>query len=260
MRYVNLRHEQESAARTRRIAAATAIVLLIVVLDIVTHGAERSPLVGAVGGIQAASWRAADAMLGSGVFESKLALSAENRALKEELEHLRSAALSAAALEAQNAELAKLAHLAQVRPGVAATVASSESSVGTFYVSAGSREGVATGDIVRTDDGFVIGVVVSVQQTTALCRDVFAPGAVVGALVGTTPISLEGRGGSNARGTAERAAPVAVGDIVTSSALRGYPVGIVGAVETDVSDAFQTVYVRTATSIAMTRYVYIERP
>lgn len=260
MRYVNLRHEQESAARMRRIVAATIIVALIIIADVVTQGAERAPLVGAVASLQATTGRAADALLGSGVLESKLSLSAENRVLREELEHLRASALAASALQAQNAELAKLANLAQVRPGVTAAVSSNESSVGTFYVSAGSREGVAAGDIVRSVDGFVLGTVVSVQQTTSLCRDLFSPGAVIDSLIGSTPISLEGRGGSNARGTAERSAPIAAGDVVTASSVRGYPIAVVGTVETDASDAFQIVYVRAPAAIATTRYVYLERP
>lgn len=196
----------------------------------------------------------------SALFASATRLSEENAALREEVARYRSLALSAASVQEQNAALAKTAHLALVRPGVTAPVISSESTLGTFFIGAGKQDGVAQGDIVRADDGTAIATVTTVQETDALCTSIFAPGSSLDVTVGDARFTLEGHGAANARGKAPRDAAIAVGDTVIAPALRGYPVGQIGAIEQDSAGAFQEVYVRFAQDVSATRYVYVERP
>lgn len=260
MKYARYSYEPEHRSRTRKIATVTILSALVLGVDLASGGMVRGVAAALLQRVQSGATSVAESVLGSGFFESHLKLSEENAALRQELEKYQSLALSATALEAQNAELAKLAHLSQVRPGVTAAISSRESSMGTFFVAAGAREGVSAGDLVRTDDGFVVGVVVEAQQTSSLCKDVFAPGSTVDVLIGSARVQLEGKGGSNARGKAERSATISVGDVATAAAVSGYPVGFVGHVDSGATDAYQEVYIRSSRTIDTTRFVYIERP
>lgn len=261
MRYSNYTTYQQRQGRSvRKLVAVSVAVFALIVADILTQGAVRRPLIAAEQYWASAVQHATDAVMSTGIFASRYSLAQENTQLKEQIASYRSLALSASALQEQNAELAKMAHLSQVRPGITAAVASGESTIGTFLIAAGSREGVAVGDIVRADSGYVVGTVEAVQQTNALCRTVFAPGTTLDSQIANTAVVLEGRGGGNARGKALRDVDIEEGDTVTVPSLRGYPVATVGRVEADSADAFQEVYVRTPEDVSTLRYVYVERP
>lgn len=246
--------------RTRQLLIVTAAAALIVAADMLTGGGVRENLIPAAGALRAAITRTSATIADSGFFASHSSLAAENASLKEENARYRALALSAEALKAQNDALARMAHLSSVRPGVTATIAGGESSVGTFLVSAGSRDGVAQGDIVRTDGGFVIGTVIEVHDTTALCRSLFAPNTSIDAVIEGTHIALEGRGAGNARGKMLPSAPVAEGDVATAASVRGYPIAIVGHIDAGAADGFKEIYVRSPADISTLDYVYIERP
>jgi cell shape-determining protein MreC len=245
---------------TRRLAYLSAIAIVVLAADFFTHGAVRQPLRYLETKWSQVVRTSVSDIAQSRMFASSAALSDENAVLREELARYRSLALSASALQQQNAALARTAKLALVRPGVTAPVASSESTLGTFLVGGGRQDGVAVGDIVRSDDGFVVGTVITVQETTALCRSIFAPGAMIDATVRDSHVQLQGRGASNARGQAPRDSKIAVGDLVTSASVRGYPIAEVGNVVQDSAGAFLEVYVRLPQEISAIRYVFIERP
>jgi cell shape-determining protein MreC len=154
--------QRSTHSGTRRLAYLTAFAVVILAADLLSHGAIRQPL-----RYLETKWSQvvhagfAD-IVNSRMFASSAALSDENALLREELTRYRSLALSASALQQQNAALARTAKLALVRPGVTAPVASSESTLGTFLVGGGRQDGIAVGDIVRSDDGFVVGTVIIV--------------------------------------------------------------------------------------------------
>ncbi len=254
------RPQQHSQRWARRLTLITVLAVSVFILDLVSGGIVRRPLWYAETLWRDTVARSLSELSSTGIFASSARLSDENAALREEVVRYRSLALSAGALQQQNAALARTARLALVRPGVTAPIVSSESSIGTFLVGAGRQDGVTAGDLIRSDDGFAIGLVETVQETTALCRSVFAPRAMIEATVGQAHIQLEGRGGSNGRGKAPRDAAIAIGDVVTSASMRGYPIGQVGQIEQDSAGAFQEIYVRFPQDISAMRYVYIERP
>lgn len=254
------RPQQRPERWTRKLVLVTILALAIFALDVISGGMVRQPL-----WYLETRWKEAvagsiDQVAATGIFSTAARLSDENAALREEVARYRSLALSAGALQQQNSALAKTARLALVRPGVTAPVVSSESSVGTFLVGAGRQDGVAAGDIIRADDGYAIAIVETVQETTALCRSIFAPRATIEAAVHDAHLQLEGRGGSNARGKAPRDASIAIGDVVSAASMRGYPIGQVGEIQQDSAGAFQEIYVRFPQDISAMRYVYIERP
>jgi cell shape-determining protein MreC len=250
----------EASLRTRRFVLTTMLVVVVFAADVISHGAIRAPLARLATSTQRTVEGVTDSVFATGYFSTHTQLSAENESLRSQLAHLQSVASSAAAVQAQNAELSKLAHLSQVHPGITTTVSSQESTFGTFYIAAGDRDGVANGDIIRSADGYAIATVIETQQSAALCRSVFAPNTSIDVLDGSERFTLEGRGGGNARGKAQRGAQVKEGDPVTAPSLRGYPVGIVGHTEGGASDAALDVYVRTSVAIDSTQYVYVERP
>lgn len=260
MNYYYVRPQPKRNEWVRRLAFLTAAVVLAFGVDVLSHGAISAALRGVEKKWSEVAGAANAQMASSALFANSTHLSEENAALREEVARYRSLALSAAALQEQNAALAKTAHLALVHPGVTAAVTSSESSLGTFLVGAGKQDGVSEGDIVRADDGTAIATILSVQETSALARSVFAPAVTLEVTAGGSHFTLEGRGASNARGKAPRDAVLSVGDSVSASDLRGYPVGQIGAIDQDSAGAFQEVYVRFAQDISATRYVYIERP
>lgn len=259
---ISPRYSTQSKPRTkvRQFMAVTAVALLLVAADIFSKGGIRGKLVPLAGAFRTGINDAGSLIADSGFLASRSSLASENAALKEENARYRSLALSAEALKAQNDALARMAHLSGVRPGVTATIAGGESSVGTFLVSAGSRDGVAAGDLVRTDDGFVVGTVIEVHDTAALCRSLFAPNTSIDAIIDGTHIALEGRGAGNARGKVLPSATIAEGDVATAASVRGYPVALVGHIDAGAADGFKEIYVRSPADISALNYVYIERP
>lgn len=262
MKMISPRYSSQSRPRTkaRQFLLVTALALLVVAADALSGGGVRERLIPVAGALRTAINHTGSAIADTGFFASRSSLASENVALKEENARYKSLALAAEALKAQNDALAKMAHLSSVRPGVTAAIAGGESSVGTFLVSAGSRDGVAQGDIVRTDDGFVIGTVIELHDTTALCRSLFAPNTSIDAVIDGTHIALEGRGAGNARGKTLPSAAIAEGDVATAASVRGYPVAIVGHIDAGAADGFKEIYVRSPADISTLDYVYVERP
>lgn len=250
----------DSNTRTRALALATGGAVLVLLFDYVSGGFFRAQL-----GYIEAQWRAvagsATASVGSvGFFGSETALVEENARLRAQLGQYQTLALSAIALKQENESLSRLARYSSTHPGVSAPIISLESASGIFHVGAGVREGVSAGDIVRGEDGYVLGRVVEVSATSAICRSIFAPGSELDALIGDVAVTFTGRGSGNGAGRAPRDSEIAVGDVVTSAAYRGYPVGTVGHVDADPTGAFQTVFARTSRNIETVHLVFIERP
>lgn len=250
----------QSRTRTRQFAFVTIAAFALIGIDVLSHGGIREKLVPVAAAVHAGIQNTGAAISEIGIFTSRTSLVSENVALREENARYKSLALSAEALRAENEALARMAHLSGTRPGVTATIAGGESSLGTFLVSAGSRDGVAMGDLVRTDNGFVIGTVIEVHDTVSFCRSLFAPNTSIDVVINGTHIALEGRGAGNARGKVLPSVAISDGDVATAASVRGYPIAIVGHIDADASDGFKEVYVRSPADISTIRYVYIERP
>lgn len=247
-------------SRTRVLAAATIVAILVLATDHLSGGFFRAQLWKLEAGWQRASQGASAGLGFFGIAGSESELARENETLRAQVAQYQTLALSAIALKEENATLSNLVHLSQARPGVTAPVISSETTTGIFLLGAGTREGVAIGDIVRGEDGYALGRVVDVSATTATCATVFAPGGDLEALIGDTALHLTGRGAGNGEGKAPRDAEILLGDVVTAPAYRGHPVATVGHVEIDAAGAYKGVLVRATRSIGSLRYVFIERP
>lgn len=247
----------------RRLIGATLLLLLLLAIDALSGGAVR----GVARTLYAAAWRpisaVSEAVARSGAFASRRALSAENEALRREVERLRVRDASGAIIREENEALRALLPLAERRGGIAAPIASSlrSSPYGTFIIGAGSEAGIAANDVVLAGDGadafFIVGIVSEVQRNTSLVRQLFAPGAESNALLGGAEIVVEGRGGGNARAQVPRAVPVQVGDPVISPELGGYAIGIVGSAVSEPAGAYSDVNIGLPVSLSALTFVYV---
>jgi rod shape-determining protein MreC len=242
-----------------RLVATTILVVVLFLIDVISGGKLRASV--RVFGSMISTWsgQAGATFTGSGFFTSRAALESQNRTLSEQVAQLQGRAAALSAVQEENDQLRAIVHLAAKSPGVTAPVVSSleASPYGTFLIGAGSQDGIAVGNLVLSEDGFVIGRVNDTSARQSLVSELFAPNATVSATVNAVPISLSGQGGGNARANVLRSAAIAIGDIAIAPGLGERPVGIVGQVASSSASASQDVYVRTPLNLSSLQFVYV---
>lgn len=259
----SLYRQNKSRRSSRILISATILVLVVFAIDALSGGRIRSLVRISTSNTWNVGAHVASAVAGSGFFSSRRTLQEENQALKAEAGRLQLRIAELVILEHENEALRATAHLAENLPGTAVPISSSlrASPYGTFTIGAGSAEGIAEGDAVlaATDEGrgFVVGYVSEVAMHHALVTQVLAPGASVEVIAQETPMTLEGRGGGNARAEAPRALEIAEGDLVVSPEFGGMAVGIVGSVSSEAASAYKQVYVGLPVNLAALTFVYV---
>jgi cell shape-determining protein MreC len=243
----------------RNLILITILVITLFAFDSAT-GLLRSPVRTAGTAVSETASAVFGGIFGSGIFESKIKLAEENKALREEVATLQEELASAAVQTTENEELRKFAHLASTTAGVTAPVISSftASPYGTFSIGAGERDGVQNGALVFSSGGFAIGTVVDVQARQALVREIFSPGSSIDVIAAGVPITLDGRGGGNAEGNAPRGSTIATSSPASAPALGGKPVGLVARAQGDASSAAVKVYVRSPVNFTSLQWVYVQ--
>ncbi len=242
----------------KRLFYATILVVVIFLLDILSGGHLRSGVrvIGAtVWGVGTTGW---SGFLDTGLFSTRRKLQIENDALKAQLLVYQNRDSAYLAMRDENSRLQELSHVAEKSPGKTVPILSSfqSSPYGTFLIGAGIEEGIVRGSVVVTADGFALGKVSEVSNHTALVTELFAPNANLDAIIGSTPVILEGRGGNNARTKVSRDVKIEVGDIVHAPSVAA-PVGVVGKVEADPSSGSTAVFVNLPTNIETLTLVYV---
>jgi len=247
------------SGQSGRLITITIIVVLVFLADLASGGKVRDISQGAAGSISGTSALAFNAIKHSGIFSTRARLAAHNQELQAEVERYREQDSAYQALKAENDQLTLMAHLAQDNTGTTTAIVSSfrSSPYGTFLVGAGAQEGIKHDSIVLTDLGFVVGRVTDVSTHTSLVTQLLSPGRSVDALIGKDPATFTGTGGGNARAQVPRDIEVKVGDIVTSGAVGGRRIGIVGKVESESADAYSTVYIRLPQNVSAMRFVFV---
>ena len=242
----------------RRLLLTTVVVLVLFAADLATGGMIRSAVHAAAASIWSATSSARSTVGDSGYFSSRRSLAEDNASLREQLAQYQERAAGFAVASEENKALRSMLKLTELEQGITAPVVSSfrASPYGTFMIGAGTAD-AAPGSLVLTEGGFVIGRVVDIDTRVALVNALFAADTETDALVAGTAVSVVGLGGGNARTSVPRGVHVALGDIVTAPSLRGRAIGIVGNVESDPTDADQTVHVRLPVNVEALRYVYV---
>jgi|GEM_PF-576639 cell shape-determining protein MreC len=252
------REREQTSARTR-LLWVTALVIVVYLADLALGGMLRGYARAAAAVVWSAGTRVERGVARSGLFASRQGLAAQNEALRAELADARARSAAAAAALSENELLRTMAGVAADEPGLTVPVVSSftASPYGTFFVGAGTQSGVAIDALVLAPDGYAIGRVVEVTAHTALVAQLFAPGTSIEALAGTVPLTLSGEGGGNATARVPRGAAIVQGDVVFAPSVGGRPIGVVGAVSPDITDAHTNVSVRTPANIVTLHYVRI---
>lgn len=238
---------------------ATCLVLAIFTADVLFGGFLRVRMQSAVAAVSAQSTSLMRRVLDAGFFSSRASLTAQNRSLSEQLAQYEERAAAYATLEAENAQLREMAHLASRVEGMTVAIISSvgASPYGTFLIGAGQEEGVAAGNIVLTSTGFVLGEVREVARHTATVAEILSPRAFLDGIVGGTAIVVEGRGGGNGQTSVPRGVEISVGTPVVAPAYAGRPIGVVGAVATSSGGATQNVFIRIPVNRSGLQFVYV---
>ncbi|MBI5457157.1 rod shape-determining protein MreC [Candidatus Kaiserbacteria bacterium] len=254
---------RQNKGRNGRVLAATALVLLLFILDVFTGGSIRHKLRGGAVVVSQWSGRALTSIRSSGILSTRASLEAQNRSLAEELAQFEERAGGYEALRAENEQLRALVRLVGVSllsaQGVTAPVVSSvrTSPYGTFLIGAGAEDGIARGSLVLTGGGFVVGKVTDTGDHTAVVAEIFAPGASIDAVIGSAAISAQGSGGGNARAKVPRALTIHINQPVTAPELGARPIGIVGSIASSSASAFQDVFIMLPVNLHSLTYVYI---
>ena len=243
----------------KRLFIAALLVLVVYGVGFFSAGSLRAFLRDA-GYI---AWKAGSsfgaAFSGSGYLSVRRALMEENASLREQISRLEEKGAAYQVLVEENRSLREMTHIAELEGGVTAPITSSfrASPYGTFMIGAGSSDGILPGDIVLSSESFVIGRVEETSEDSALVRELFASGVSTDALLSNTGITIEGRGGGNARASLPREVSISVGDPVISPIFRGRAIGIVGAVEENQSRGEKVVYIRLPLNLSALKFVYI---
>ncbi len=248
-----------------KLLAATCIVIAIYTLDLLTQGAIRKQVHAGTAAVSRWAAGAAEVVVGSGLLSSRRSLESQNRSLLQQLAQAEERVFSHGALKAENDILRALVHMvgsatsASMAGGVTAPIVSSvrSSPYGTFLIGAGSEDGITSGSIVLTSEGYVIGVVGTVGAHTAVVSEIFAPGATIDAVLNGASVVVRGSGGGNAHVKVPRQMAVEIGDPVVAPQFGQRAVGLVGEVASSSASASQDVYIRLPTSLSSLRYVYV---
>lgn len=248
-----------AARGRRRLFFATIFILLIFGADYLSGGMIRSGLRSGAASVWNATLAVRNSIVGNGYFSRHRTLAAENATLRAELSKVREHAAAYGALSQENELFRSMLHLAQSSPGVTAPIVSSyhASPYGSFMIGAGAHDGIASGDLVLSEGGFVVGRVTDVQQSVTLVTAVFSSGSNINVVIGGAAVSAEGEGGGNARVTVPRGIEIAVGDPVIAPEFGGRTVGTVGRVEQISTSAEQRVYVSLPLNLSVMRFVYV---
>jgi cell shape-determining protein MreC len=198
----------------------------------------------------------------SGVFSSRAMLASENAQLETQIIALTPKAAAFEILKQENAHLQALLNMPLSNDGRAARIITTgkASPYGTFMIDGGADTGIAVGDIVLIEGGFVVGTITSANARTALVSELFASGNSLDVLIGSTHVSVIGQGGGNASAQVPRGASAQEGDVAVALLYGGAPVGVVGKVVSDPASAYSVLYLRTPINIDAVKYVYVRPP
>lgn len=237
----------------------TVLVLCVFGLDALLGGPFRNFIRGSASYLWTAGTAVRSSTAGSGFFARNSTLAHENESLKRELSLVRERAAAYGALKEENSSLRAMLHFTQTSAGITAPVVSSyhASPYGTFTVSAGVNDAIAPGDLVLSENGFVVGRVSDVGETHTLVKTIFRSASTIDVVIGNAAVSATGEGGGNARVSVPRGIAVNAGDTATSPVLGGLPVGVVGKVEQISATAEQKVFIVLPVNLSTMRFVYI---
>ncbi|MBI5003605.1 rod shape-determining protein MreC [Candidatus Kaiserbacteria bacterium] len=252
-------YRRTNSGTKRRLVMATLLVAVLFAIDLLSGGKVHSLAQNITGDVSGTTVRVFQALKDSGFFRTRASLAAQNQDLQTTIARYQAQADAYKALKEENDQLSLFAHLAQDNSGTTTPVVSSSHSspYGTFLIGAGATENIKHNALVLSDDRFVVGRVIDVSIHTSLVSQLLSPDKSIDALIGKSPATFVGTASGNAKAQVPRDIKVAVGDVVTSGSVGGRPIGIVGKVVSQSSDAYSTVYMRLPQNVSAMRFVFV---
>lgn len=198
-------------------------------------------------------------------FIQKETLRNERDALTERVNELEIYALNNLILASENEELRKLLgnKKESLNQGILARVLSRGGALpyGTMLISREEPAAYTVGALALGEHNAVLGTIAEVGVNNAIVRLLSAPGERTQVLIGSgeriTSVSVKGRGNGNMIAEVARDADIRVDDPVVLFGKETLLVGFVGDIETQATDAFQVVRVRSPLNLETVRFLRI---
>lgn len=202
------------------------------------------------------------ASVSEGLIKSKRQLIDENAELRSELAEAQNKSALAGNLEAENAELRKLLELKAGRMMTAAIVLSKPplSPYDSLVIEFGLEGNVALGDRVYADGDILLGEIAGVQGSTATVKLYSTAGSEIEATIERNNIAQKtvGSGGGNLEIKAPKEVDVVIGDVLVIPGLEKKILGVVRQIDTQPTDSFQRVFIKSPVNIFQLKWVTIE--
>ncbi|HVS80036.1 MAG TPA: rod shape-determining protein MreC [Candidatus Paceibacterota bacterium] len=205
---------------------------------------------------------ARDAAASGDALKSKSDLIAENAELKSELQAAQDELAVSRDLETENGELRDLLGLVRATKETPALVLSKPplSPYDSLVIEIGSQYQVAAGDRVYADGDILLGEVAEADGPTAKVRLYSNAGTEIDAVIERTgvPQKVVGAGGGNFSIKAPKEVDVKAGDVLVVPSLGRKVLGVVKQVDSEPTDAFQQVLIKSPVNIFQLKWVTIE--
>ncbi len=222
----------------------------------------KSFLIGAVSPL----WRAQDGALRNNspisYFVSKKELLDENQELKNRIEELENLEALNVLLSDENERLKTLLGRSEFRgERVLASILIRPGRIpfDVLLIDAGKQDGVTKGSFVVAQGSNVVGEITEVFETTSRARLFSSGGEVTPIVIGSENISAEavGLGGGNYEITLPREVIIEEGDIISTSGIEAFVLGVVGSIEKKPADAFQKILFKIPVNIQEVKFVEV---
>jgi cell shape-determining protein MreC len=236
--------------RTRSRAWALPVLVLVLIVGLTAY--FRAPASNLFWRVAAPAVRLRDALGAS-----------EAARLRAELASTTAALADHNALLSENRELKAQLGRTNATRRIAAVVLSRPPGTpyDTLLIDAGTKQGVAAGDLVSAGGESVVGRVSEAYDDTARVELLSAPGSSYQALLrGSITLAVEGQGGGSLRAEVPAGTTVAVGDSVTFPGLFGGFVATVSATDAGAGESFIVVYMHLPINPADLRFVDVLKP
>ncbi len=202
--------------------------------------------------------------LSEGVLKSKQTLIDENNQLRTELADAERKYELSGNLQAENDELRKLLDLTKNKSSVAALVLSKPplSPYDSLVIEFGAGKSVSVGERVYADGNIILGEITEVDGTAATVKLYSTASTEIIATIERNNISQKavGAGGGNFIIKAPKEVDVVNGDVLIIPGLDKKILGIVRQIDTQPTDSFQNVLVKSPVNIFQLKWVTIEQP
>lgn len=254
--------------KRRRRSLKLGLTLFAAFLILITGGFGLHWLYRPVANISEPFWRAGSYFLDTPLFtffENTAKLSQENRQLKIENQNLRLALAALQGVEKDNSTLrAILGRLDKKEKPVLGEVIflPGMTPYDTLTLDVGSSNTVRSlkvGDLVVYDDTVLLGKIVSLTGNRSKVELLSSFGQEIPVNIGENniPALADGKGSGNFEITLPKGTVVNPGDKIISPLYQGYLIGVVGAINRDSANPFQTILFKTPVNLLELKWVEI---